>query len=382
MEDCLIVGGGVIGLSLAYELSKRGMKVRVLERGEPGQEASWAGAGLIPPAKRQTATDAHEALAGLSGELHIQWAAELAEATGIDTGFRRTGSIHIARDADSAEVLRQMAQLLRERQIAVQQVATSDLREIEPRLAHPALLDALQAAILLPDESQIRNPRHLKALTMACARRGVTVQTETEVENFVVRRSRIMAVQTSQGSLSADTVCLCGGAWTGTLAARLGVHLPTMPVRGQMLLLNAPTTVLTRIVNEGKRYIVPRPDGRILVGSTEEQAGFDKRTTVGGVESLLAFALDLVPDLAQLHIERTWAGLRPGTPDGLPYLGRLGELENAFVAAGHYRGGLHLSPGTAVVLSQLISGEAPEVDLAPFSPLRLGKQSEISPATA
>lgn len=374
MDDCLIVGAGVVGLSLAYELSQRGQKVRMLERGLPGQEASWAGAGLLPPANRAAATDSFEALAGLSGELHAQWADELRATTGVDTGFRKTGSLHLARDADSAELVRQMGQLLRDRQITAQEIPAEKLGEIEPALDGKSI----RAALYLPDEAQIRNPRHLKALAIACQARGVTIESEVSVEGFDVARSRLVGVETSRGRFEAQTICLCGGAWTGALAARLGVPLPMQPVRGQIVLLSSSSPVLSRIINEGKRYLVPRPDGRVLIGSTEEEVGFDKRTTAEGTESLLRFAIELVPALGRLPIERTWAGLRPGTPDGLPYVGRLGQFENVFIAAGHYRGGLHLSPGTARVLAQTILGEPPEVDLSPFSPARIGRAGEIA----
>lgn len=379
MEDCLIVGGGVIGLSLAYELNSRGMSVRVIERGLPGQEASWAGAGLLPPAKRSTARNALEALAGLSSEMHAEWARELLVQTGVDTGYRRSGSVHIARDEESALLLAQLGRQLREQQIEAQELEARDLAQIEPALAHPGVVNALHGALFMPDEAQLRNPRHLKALAIACALRGVSIQSEVSVESFEVNQGRVSAVRTSAGRLAAKAICLCSGAWTGEMAARLGVHLPMVPVRGQMVLLSAPAPVFGRIINEGRRYVVPRADGRVLIGSTEEEVGFDKRTTAGGIGSLLQFGCDLVPELAGLQIERTWAGLRPGTPDGMPYIGRLGELENVFVAAGHYRGGLHLAPGTARVLSQLMCGETPEIDLAPLSPQRAGR--EVPPTT-
>jgi glycine oxidase len=173
-------------------------------------------------------------------------------------------------------------------------------------------------------------------------------------------------VRTSVGVFAAGQICLTAGAWTGALARQLRIAPEIAPIRGQIVLLTSSRPMPGRIVNEGSRYLVPRGDGRVLAGSTEEDVGFDRSTTAGGVAGLLDFALGLVPALAAAKIERSWAGLRPATRDGLPYLGRVPELENAFVAAGHFRSGLQLSPGTAVVMSQLIRGVPADVDLHAF----------------
>jgi glycine oxidase len=178
---------------------------------------------------------------------------------------------------------------------------------------------------------------------------------------------RVTGVVTPRGTLSAGKYCLCGGAWSADTAARMGVRLSIKPIRGQIALLNTGEPGLQRILNDGPRYLVPRGDGRVLVGSTEEDAGFVKQNTASAIGELLAFAQSLCPALGDARLERCWSGLRPGTADGLPYLGRLPDLENAFIAAGHFRQGLYLSPGTAVMMSQLLRGEKPEIDLTPFS---------------
>ncbi|MBX7072908.1 MAG: glycine oxidase ThiO [Pirellulales bacterium] len=370
MHDCLIIGGGVIGLSLAYELASHRLRVLVLDRGQPGHEASWAGAGILPPGNRATAANAYDQLVGLSHELHPIWAQALSEETGIDNGFRRTGSIHVARDADQAALLREAAQLWRNGGLAVEELSNKELAAREPALADSQVLSQVRAAALLPDEAQVRNPRHLKALLVACRQRGVAVEANVAVEGFQVRAGRVEAIETQSGTRTAGAICLCGGAWTGHLGARLGAPLPMVPVRGQIVLLAAASPPLRHILNEGRRYFVPRPDGRVLIGATEEKVGFDSRATADGVAGLLDFGLGLVPALRAATVERAWAGLRPGTPDGLPYLGRLGELENAFVAAGHFRGGLHQSPATAQLMSQVIRGQQPEIELFDFRPHR------------
>jgi glycine oxidase len=185
------------------------------------------------------------------------------------------------------------------------------------------------------------------------------------VDDFLVRGGRIVAARAGGTDLRAEQFCIAGGAWSRSLLERLGCRPQIKPMRGQMALLSG-QRLLKRVINDGHRYLVPRSDGRVLVGSTVEDVGFDKRTTAEAIGDLLRFALQLAPSLSDHHVERTWAGLRPGSADGLPYLGRLPELANAFVAAGHFRQGLHLSTGTAVVMSELIRGQTPQIDLTPF----------------
>jgi glycine oxidase len=305
-------------------------------------------------------------LRALSHELHPPWATALREETGIDTGYRRTGGVYLARRAGEAAALAAAVQLWREEEIAVEALSRESLAEVEPALAPLAQSGALRAAYLLPDEAQLRNPRHLQALLAACRGRGVEVSADCEAKAFQIADGRLTGVQTKSGLLSASQFCLCSGPWTRLLLEQLGISNGIEPVRGQMVLFRSPRRLLNRIVNEGSRYLVPRDDGRLLAGSTEEEAGFDKRTTQQGVEGLIQFATSLAPALADAEIEQTWAGLRPGTFDGLPYLGRIPGLANAYVAAGHFRSGLHLSPATAVEMARLMCGEPTQIDLSPF----------------
>ena len=374
MSDCLIVGGGVIGLSLAYELAGHGLQVRLIDAGQPGREASWAGAGILPPAW-SASDDPLEQLTALSNALHTQWSADLLQATGNDNGFRRSGAIYLARDADEAGRLSEFAALAESRGITTQRLSAASLFELEASLLPRGTLDA---AYHVPAECQIRNPRHLKALVVACAQRGVEISPGVAAEDFDIRGDRVSGVRTNRGLLRADAVCITTGAWTAALMKKLGVAPHIKPIRGQMVLLSTARPVLSRIINEGSRYLVPRVDGRLLVGSTEDDVGFDRGTTAAGVAGLLDFALSLVGDLDSATIERTWAGLRPATSDGRPYLGALPGVENAFVAAGHFRSGLQLSTGTAVVISQLIRGEQPQIDLSMFRLDRDVSPSETS----
>lgn len=375
MVECLIVGGGVIGLSLAYELAGQGRRVRVIDAGQPGREASWAGAGILPPASVE-ADDPLERLTAISNRLHVAWSAELRERTQIDNGFRRCGAIYLARRPEELLQVQQLSAWAAERNIEAKELNRDHLARVEPGLAASK---ELTAAYFVPDECQIRNPRHLKALLVGCTQRGVEIAAGVSAQDFEIRGERVRAVRTNVGTLPVEQVCLTTGAWSAALAQQLGLSLAIKPIRGQMLLLNSLSPVVTRIINEGNRYLVPRPDGRLLVGSTEEDVGFDRSTTVGVSSDLMQFALGLVPGLAKAQLERSWAGLRPATLDGRPYLGAVPELENAFLAAGHFRGGLQLSTGTALVMSQLMQGETPSVDLTAF---RLDRALPPRPTTS
>jgi len=370
--DCLVVGGGVIGLLVAYELSGAGLRVCLIDRGTPGREASWAGAGVLPPHRALPQDTAIEKLATASADLHPQWAQQLREQTGIDNGYRRCGGIHVARTRQLADRLDQAVDCWRQRHVAVEPMGPDDLFSLEPSLA-PAKSNHVPrflAAYLLPDESQIRNPWHLRALLVACRLRGVDIMAGVTAEGFNVRRDRVVAIRTTAGNLCADRICLTCGCWTAALTAKLGFTAKIAPIRGQIVLLTTGAVSPRRIITEGRRYLVPRPDRRILVGSTEEEAGFDCHTTGAGVAGLLAFALEIAPVLSEAEVKTTWAGLRPGTADRKPYIGVVPGLDNVLIAAGHFRSGLQLSTGTAVVMRQLVCGESPDFELEELSPLR------------
>jgi glycine oxidase len=350
-------------LSLAYELARGGRTVSVIDRGPPGREASWAGAGILPPANASTARDDYERLLALSNDLHVRWASELRERTGIETGFRRTGGLYIARREVNAEALATQAAHWRRRRIDCQELDAAALARYEPALG--ARADApILAAYRLKDEAQLRNPRHLQALVAACFRLGVEIRSGVECTSLETRGSRVVAAITTAGTLSAESYCVASGAWAGGLLAPFGVRVGVKPIRGQIVLFRTAEPLLAHVVNEGPCYLVPRDDGRLLVGSTEEDVGFDSRNTTAGVQGLIDFARSLVPALADARVERTWAGLRPATADGLPLIGPLPGVTNAFCAAGHFRSGLQLSTGTAAVVARLIRGEKPQIDLA------------------
>ena len=366
MHEFLIVGGGVVGLSIAYELAGQGAReVVVIDAGEPGKEASWAGAGIMPPGPPRPRTPLEQLLA-MSNDLHPRWSAQLKAETGLDNGYRPCEAIYLDRDAGSREPLASCIAGWREQGIRYRQLTARDVQRLEPQLKPPAD----KPAYVLPDEYQIRNPWHLQALVAGASKRGVKIVSHAAATGFKVSGDRIDTVETEQGAYRAKCVCLTSGPWTAKLLDQLGIHVAIKPIRGQIALLRTERPLLGRIVNEGRHYLVPRADGRLLVGSTEEDVGFDRTNTEDVIDELLAYARERVPAVAGLEPEKTWAGLRPHSADGLPYVGRVGGIENLFVAAGHYRSGLQLSPATAIVMSRLMRGLEPPVDLDEFRPDR------------
>lgn len=354
--DVLIIGGGVIGLTTAYFLAREGARVEVLDRSDFGQEASWAGAGILPPSNPGRARTPFDQLRAQSSILFPRLTAELRERTGIDNGYVRCGGLEfLDRQDEAAE------QEWRGEGIAFELLDEQQLRQLEPALAvGPG------RAYHLPDLAQLRNPRHLKALLAGCATYGVTFHPGCAAHGFERQGERILAVRTDAGRLTAGTFLVATGAWTDALLDQVDWRPGIHPVRGQIALLNTRTPRFRRVLMEGARYLVPRPDGRVLVGSTEEDVGFDKRTTAGAIRELLSLAARLVPALADAHLERCWAGLRPGSPDGLPFLGPVPGWTNLYVAAGHFRAGIQLSLGTGLVLKELLLGQPLTIALEPF----------------
>jgi glycine oxidase len=378
MNDCCIVGGGIIGLSLARELAGRGVKVRVLARGRGADTTSWAAAGIFPPAPLHAGISPTDALTAWSDSLHRQWSADLRAETGIDNGLLESGGLHLARSASGLERLRADAARWRERGTSAELLDAHEVTACEPALARGRDATGIIGGMLLRDEMQFRPSRHLDALEASCRNRGVVIE-QADVRQFVVRGTRVERALTTTGEIEAGSWVLAAGSWTGGLASALGLPLDTRPIRGQIVLVRLPRPVITRIVNRGLDYLVQRPDGRLLVGSTIEDVGFDPTTTPDTVERLQCVARSLLGDLPGSVVERSWAGLRPGTPDGQPTLGRLPDLDNAFISAGHFRAGLHQSTGSALLLADLITGRPTHLDAAPFAPGRPAPPAGTAP---
>ncbi len=369
-STCLIVGGGVIGLSVAWELAQHGLQCVLLDAGPIGRGSSWAGAGVLPPANFATALDPIDRLRGLSHQLHPEWAERLREQTGLDPEFRRCGGIYLARKAGEAAALVGQAQYWREYEIEAKPLSWEELARWEPALGAGLRNQPPKGAWWTPEEYHMRPPSHLRALTAACRLSGVELREHTPVKGLRIRDQQVEGVELEHDTLFADQVVLCCGAWASRFADPRGAIPDVYPVRGQAVLYQSEPGLLTRIINEGNRYLVPRIDGKIYVGSNEEEVGWVEGTTERVIEELCGWAESLLPMLQRANIEATWSGLRPGSFDGFAYLGGDPRCKNLYFATGHYRSGLHLSTGTALLLRQLITGQQTSIPLDTFNVAR------------
>ncbi len=365
LADVVIVGGGVIGLSAAYYLALEHARVVLIDRGDFGQEASWAGAGILPPASSRLSSDGSEQLHQLSLAEFPKLSADLLRQTGIDNGYRVCGGLEFLDGAASGHA----------GEWSGSGVRAEPLDEWATRLREPEVAGGSGPTMLLPDLAQVRNPWHLRALVESCRLLGVDLRPRCAFLNVIRKDDRISAVQTSAGDFQLDKVLFSSGAWTAEIMQTLAFEVPIRPIRGQIALINTGQRILHSVLLWGSRYIVPREDGRVLVGSTEESVGFVKKTTDEAIGSLLNFAYRLVPALANHAVEKRWAGLRPGTPDGKPCIGQIPSYTNAYLAAGHFRSGIQLSPGTGMVCKDLLLDLRPSVSLESLRPDRFSQMT-------
>lgn len=354
--DIAVIGAGVIGLTTALRLTQRGLKTLLIERSGSGREASWAGAGMLPPGNSEFAGTPEARLRAFSHTLWDDFADELHHLTGIDTGYVRCGAIELNDITDPQHLPLVQKQMELER-IAYEKYSPSELHSKSPFVG-----STFTDAIFIPDFGQVRNPRHLKALEAACQQTGVEFITDDQV-SLCRDTSGVVSIESSTEAISCAMVCVTAGAWSGSLLEPIGIQLPVRPVRGQIAQLRPERQLFDHVIQIGRRYLVPRKDGLVLVGSTEDHDGFSKRVTSAGMRELLQFAEQVVPELKSAEVVRQWAGLRPGSPDELPFLGAASECENLFVAAGHFRSGLQMSIGTATLMCQLICGDPSDIDL-------------------
>jgi glycine oxidase len=379
--DAIVVGGGVVGLACAWRAARRGVRVRVLERDQAGAGASGVAAGMLAPAG-EAAWEENELgrLAVASARAWPSFTAELAEDSGSDVGYQACGAMHVALDRDEAEELRRRFELMDSLDVGVEWVRSSAARELEEGLA-----PACAGGIVAPREAAVDPDLLIPALRTAVEHRGGQVFEQAEVTEVLASAGRLTGVVTGDGrEHHGDHVILATGAWAGA-APWLPpfARPPVRPVKGQILTLRGDPErpACRRIVVAERAYLVPRPDGRLVVGATVEERGFDVRVTAGGVHELLREAYRAIPEVAELELVETRAGLRPGTPDNAPLLGP-GAMDGLVLATGHYRNGMLLAPVSAESIAALLAGDPLPPEAEAVHPGRFEGQAATGLASA
>ena len=356
MTDVVIIGAGLIGMLTAHELASAGMQVSILERGQPARESSWAGGGILSPLYPWRYPDAVNELVRWSQRYYPELCQQCEAGSGIDPQWTRSGLL--ITDTDDAA---QMQQWIRRFDARLELLDVAGVREQESALGLQP-----ESAAWLPDVAQIRNPRLVKSLRAMLENNGVDIRPDCPAQGWDIEAGRVRSVRTPGGAVHADAFVVASGAWTGPLLESTGLSLPIEPVRGQMLLFRGEPGLVSCICLHNGRYVIPRRDGRVLVGSTLEYVGFDKQTTAQALEELRQSALQLIPALASLPIEKHWAGLRPGSPDGTPVIGPHPDIANLYINAGHFRNGVVLGPASARVLADQLLKRPPTLDISPY----------------
>ena len=363
-SDVIVVGGGLMGCSVAYRLAKDGAKVTVLERSIPGAEASSAAAGILGPTVESFDDAFALQLGRQSRELHAALAEELDEQFGVDVGFRRCGVVKVALDQTELDELERQAESLRVQGVRCAQWSAEELARQEPA-CNPEALGALN----MPEDAQVEPKKLLSAVALGAEREGVTFRTGATVRAIEVEGGRARGVLLGHEKLHTDRVVVAAGSWT-TLIPGLPFDPETIyPVRGQMITTQTRPPIFRRIIFGAGGYVVTRPDGRVLCGSTMERVGFQRGITFGGMADVIAKATRIAPTLRDAAIESHWSSFRPGTPDGLPLVGE-SRVDGLFVASGHYRNGILLAPLTAELIADAMSGAPQSRAAQALSPTR------------
>ena len=358
-----VIGGGVIGCLTACHLKQLGCDVIVVERGETGRESSWAGAGILCPIHPWLYPDAFTHLIDASLAMYPEFQADIEAKTGISIEWRKSGLLIPFFDDDKVDHWQAAIDWSNRFGWEFEELSSGQSLELEPTLS-PNVIKSL----LWPEVGQLRNPRLLAAVRVWMAQLGVETVEHAEVTGLLRKGATATGVLCADGrEISADQVLLAGGSWSGELARQMGFELPVKPVKGQIVLLKGAPGLMKSIVKHDDVYFVPRDDGRILVGASMEFVGFEPGTTEKVIGRLMASMERIAPGLKDCEVEEQWMGFRPGSPDGMPYLGPVDSIPGLWVASGHYRNGVALAPITATLMSQWMTGTKPVMDLTTFA---------------
>ena len=365
--DAIVIGGGVIGLSIARALSQRGLRVTLIERARPGAEASFAAAGMLAPQAEADRADAFFELACAGRDLYPPTAAALSEETGIDIELERTGTLYLAFTEDDEKEIEHRYEWQSRAGLPVERLSGDEVRHLEPFVS-----EHVRGALRFPLDVQVENRRLVAALAAAAQKYGVRLLTGVNVESLRIARAGIEGVETSCGPVHAPVAIVACGAWSSFITSpdspvpRVRIE----PVRGQILCFEAYARPARHVIYSPRGYLTPRLDGRLLAGTTTEYAGFDKRVTGGGLHAISTHALEIAPATKHLTLLDAWCGLRPRAEDEFPVLGGCAEVRGLYYATGHYRNGILLAPITGELIAEAITSGAVSPLLAAFTPDR------------
>ena len=368
MTDCIVVGGGVIGMLTAHELFSSGMDVLLLEKGPLGGESSWAGGGIISPLYPWRYEDSVNVLSERSKKTYPELSEYLLEKTGVDSELLCSGLFTVTPDESSeysgtsSSDRKKTMDWIKKWSINASFINGADaVLEIEKTVG-----DKIEQGIWMPDIMQIRNPKLVQALKKLFDVLAIPFQEQIKVEELIIKNNKVCGVKTNKKTFYADKVIIASGAWSAQFS-ETEKSVAVTPVKGQMIMYKGAADLVKRIVLSEGHYIIPRKDGRILAGSTLEKIGFDKTVSSSALDELHQAAVELVPLLDTLPVERQWAGLRPGTEKGIPYICRHNEVEGLYVHAGHFRNGIVLGAASAELMADIVLERTPWCDVRPYA---------------
>jgi len=365
-SDVLIIGGGIIGLAIARELHKKGIKkITILERGAVGKEASHAAAGMLAPHAETDKLDDFFFFCHESNRLYPNFAEELFEETGVDIELDREGTLYLAFTETDAQEIRNRFEWQKGAGLEVEHLSAQETRQTEPFVS-PDVLESL----FFPNDWQVENRQLIHALQKFAGLNRIEIRENTEVTRLLIENHKITGAETGAEKFFAEKVILATGAWTSFIKAGNLAMPQVKPIRGQMIAFHTAKRLFQKVIYSPRGYLVPRFDGRVLAGATVEDEGFDKSVSDAGIEFLRENALEIAPSLVNLEVAEKWAGLRPFAADGLPILGSFPQVENLFLATAHYRNGILLAPLTAKVLAEKMVENKDSNYLTVFSPNR------------
>jgi len=369
--DVLVVGGGVIGLAVAVRLRHSGLAVTLLDRSLCGREASWAGAGIVAPANPHRSDPLYR-IHCASLDLYPRFCEEITEWSGVDPQYRPCGALSLLATEQSVQMAASDVRIAKNQRTPNGDPVLELLTPDQIPSVEPAVTGRCLSALHCRRTAQVRNPRLLKALRGSCDHLGVEIHEHTAVTSLVVDNDRVTGVDCDRDRFTAKWVVMCAGAWSARIRPDpLAKLLPVHPVRGQIVLVKTAAPLFQRVIHLGKRYLVCRDDGHVLIGATTEpEAGFDKRNSAKAVNELMTMAMSAVPAMADSSVIAMWSGLRPGSPDMRPMVGPVPGYTGLIAATGHYRSGLTLAPVTADIVQALITQDQCPFDLSRCAPGR------------